>query len=273
MPLIPLEDSYVDILNKAQAGRKVTDERLASVSGVSMEDFAALKAGTLSVAVLRRVARHLRLNPDALEAIARQKYYPKIPLISRGFAMFNQPFGETSVNSYLIWDTRSKVAAAFDTGVNATDMIDFIKAEDLRLQYILISHTHADHVGGLEALQAATKAQAWCHEAETLPNPAVRQFKEGAYFHVAEISIKALLTNGHSAGLTSFFVKGLSLPIAFVGDSLFAGSMGGSPEHLDMQRRNNHHKLFTLPKDSVFAPGHGPLTTLQQERAANPFVA
>lgn len=273
MPLIPLEDTFADVINKAQRGRKLTDERLASVSAVSMEDLLAVKAGTPMVPVIRRVARHLRLNPDALEALATKSWYPKLPILARGFAMFNNPFGETSVNSYLIWDTRSKLAAAFDTGVDSTDMVDFAKSEGLRVQMVFLTHTHVDHVTGLPALAAATKAEVWKHEAEVFEFPDIRSFKDNAYFHLAEISIKALLIGGHSPGLTTFFVSGLGLPLAIAGDAVFAGSMGGTVEHYELQRRTIYNRVFALPKDTVIAPGHGPLTSLAAEREHNPFFA
>lgn len=272
MPLIPLEDTFADLINKAQKGRKITDERLASVSVVSMEDLLAVKGGKPMVAVIRRVARHLRLNPDALEALATHSWYPKRPILARGFGVFNTAYKEYSVNSYLIWDTRSKLAAAFDTGADSTEMIDFIKSEGLRLQCIFLTHTHEDHVAGLAALQAATKAEVWCHEAETFSFPGLRTFKDSAYFHIAEVSVKALLIGGHSPGLTTFFVSGLGLPLAITGDSLFAGSMGAcEPDQYEHQRRTIYNRVFTLPKDSIVAPGHGPLTTLTQEREHNPF--
>lgn len=273
MPLIPLEDNFADVINKAQAGRKITDERLAAVAAVSMEDLLAVKGGKPMVPVLRRVARHLRLNPNALEDLANKAWYPKVPIFPRGFSMFNQPYGETSVNSYLAWDTRSRLAAAFDTGVDSSEMIDFIKSENLRLEYIFITHTHGDHVGGLAALEAATKAQVWSHEKEPTAIEGARTFTDGAYFHIDKVSIKALHTPGHSEGLSTFFVNGLGLPLAIVGDALFAASMGGSETHFEMQRRSVIEKIMKLPRDSVFAPGHGPLTTLVQEKEHNPFFA
>ena len=272
MPLIPLEDTFADLINKAQKGRKITDERLASVSVVSMEDLLAVKGGKPMVAVIRRVARHLRLNPDALEALATRAWYPKRPILARGFGVFNTPFKEYSVNSYLIWDTRSKLAAAFDTGADSTEMVDFIKSEGLRLQLIFLTHTHEDHVAGLTTLQQATQAEVWCHEAEAFSFPGLRTFKDGAYFHLAEVAVKALLIGGHSPGMTCFYVSGLGLPLAITGDSLFAGSMGGcEANHYEQQRRTIYNRVFTLPKDSVIAPGHGPLTSLAQEREHNPF--
>ena len=131
MALIPLEDNFADIINKAQRGRKITDQRLAQVAAIEMEDLLAVKGGKPIVPVIRRVARHLRLNPDALEVVALNGWYPKIPVFPRGFAMFNTPMEDITVNSYLVWDPRSKQALAFDTGADATEMIEVIRQEKL----------------------------------------------------------------------------------------------------------------------------------------------
>ena len=271
MALIPLEDNFADIINKAQRGRKISDERLAQVAAIDMTDLQAVKAGTPIVAVIRRVARHLRLNPAALEAVARHAWYPKIPTFPRGFAMFNTPYDDITVNSYLIWDSRSRQALAFDTGADASAMIDIIEQERLSLRAILLTHTHEDHVADIDKLSKATGAEVFSHENEPLPGH--RTFKENAHFHAGELAAKALLTSGHSPGLTTFFVTGLSWPLAVVGDSLFAASMGGSDDHFDEQYKNNYSKILTLPRDTVLAPGHGPLTTLAQEKDHNPFFA
>ena len=71
----------------------------------------------------------------------------------------------------------------------------------------------------------------------------------------------------------TYVVTGLSRPIAVVGDSLFAGSMGGGLVSYEAQYRNNRAKLMKLPLDTVFACGHGPLTTVKQEKKNNPFFA
>jgi hydroxyacylglutathione hydrolase len=81
------------------------------------------------------------------------------------------------------------------------------------------------------------------------------------------------LTNGHSPGGTSYVVHGLQHPVAVVGDSLFAGSMGGAPNDYQKALRNNLEKLLSLPEDTLVCPGHGPLTTVANEREHNPFFA
>ncbi len=273
MALIPLEDTFADIIGKAQRGRHITDEQLAARAAVSMEDLLAVKGGKPLIAVIRRISRHLRLNPEAMEASARKTWYPKQTAFPRGFAMFNSPFGEQTVNSYLVWDSRTREAMAFDTGTDCTDMLDVIKAENLRVSCILLTHTHPDHIADLQRLAKETRAQVWSHELEPCTIPGARSFKGNEHFHAGTIAIKVLHVAGHSPGLTAFLVTGLSWPLAVVGDALFAGSMGGSDDHFEQLYRNNYEKILTLSNDTIIAPGHGPLTSLIEEKAHNPFIA
>ncbi|MFI5358283.1 MAG: MBL fold metallo-hydrolase [Opitutales bacterium] len=273
MARIPIEDNFNDVINKSQRGLKIADADLAARAGVSAEDLAAVKDGKPIYAVIRRVARHLRLSPDALEALAKKAWYPEQPNFPRGFAMFNTVFEDITVNSYLIWDSRTKQAAAFDTGSSAQAMLDTIHAEGLRLTHIFITHTHDDHIADLARLARESQAEVWASELEPVDHPGAKTFKENAHFHLGELAIKTLFTWGHSPGMTSFYITGLSWPLAIVGDSIFASSMGGSPTHFEEQFRHNKEKLLILPKDTVIASGHGPLTTLGQERLHNPFFA
>ena len=146
MPLIPLEDNFDDVINKAQLGLKVSEEDLAKRAEISLEDLTKVKGGEPLHAVIRRIARHLRLNPNALEALARKSWYPEVPVFPRGFAAFNTPFEDMTVNSFLIWDPKTKEAVAFDTGASAEAMSDVVRSDKLRLQYIFITHNHTDHV-------------------------------------------------------------------------------------------------------------------------------
>lgn len=273
MARIPLEDNFNDVINKAQRGLKISDEDLAQRAEVSLEDLAAVKAGKPLDAVIRRVARHLKLSPDALEVLAHKRWYPQLPDFPKGFAAFNTAYEDMTVNSYLIWDPRARVAAAFDTGATCQAMLDLLQAEKLNLHYIFLTHTHEDHVADLPRLATETKAEIWASDREPSDHPGAKTFTENAHFHVGSLAIKTLYTFGHSPGMTTFFVTGLSWPLAVVGDSIFASSMGGSPTHFTEQYRNNREKILTLPRDTVLACGHGPLTTLAQEKEHNPFFA
>jgi hydroxyacylglutathione hydrolase len=273
MARIPLEDNFDDVINKAQRGLKISDEDLARRAEVTLEDLAAVKSGKPVDAVIRRVARHLRLSPDALEALAHKQWYPQQPVFPRGFAAFNTPYGDMTVNSYLVWETRDRIAAAFDTGASCESMLDLVASEKLTVRYIFLTHTHEDHVADLGRLATETKAEVWSSELEPVSIPGAKCFKENAHFHLGALAIKTLLTSGHSPGMTTFYITGLSWPLAVVGDAIFASSMGGSATHFSEQFQNNKTKLLTLPRDTVLACGHGPLTTLAQEKEHNPFFA
>jgi glyoxylase-like metal-dependent hydrolase (beta-lactamase superfamily II) len=273
MPRIPIEDSFSDVIGKAQRGLGVTDADLCARAEVTPEDLGAVKSGTVIDAVIRRVARHLKLSPDALQELAHRGWYPEVPVFRHGFAIFNTSFEDMTVNSYLVWDGRSRAAAAFDTGSDCTAMLDLVRSQKLRLEMIFLTHTHDDHVADLRRLAAESGAEVWASEREPSDHPGAKQFRENAHFHLGEVAIKTLSTWGHSPGQTSYYVTGLSFPLAIVGDSLFSCSIGGSPTHFADQYRNDVEKILSLPRDTVLACGHGPLTTVAQEKRHNPFFA
>ena len=273
MPLIPIEDNFNDVIAKAQRGYGISDVELAARAEISPEDLAAVKAGDARVPVIRRLARHLKLSPDALEVLARKEAYPRAPVFPRGFAMFNTPHEDMTVNNYLVWDDKTRHAAIVDTGADATEMLDFVSANKLRVKHLLLTHTHEDHVAELARVVDATRADVWSHEREPVGFAGARTFSDYAYFHLGVIAIKCLPTWGHSPGQTTFYVQGLSWPLALCGDSLFSASVGGSLTHFEEQVKNTRARIFSLPKDTVIGPGHGPLTTLAHERKYNPFFA
>jgi hydroxyacylglutathione hydrolase len=273
MARIPLEDNFTDIIGKAQRGLGITDKDLCKRAEVTADDLNAVKSGEVIDAVIRRVARHLRLGPNSLEELAHKRWYPDAPVFPHGFAVFNTPFEDMTVNSYLVWDSRTRTAAAFDTGSDCSGMLGILRAEKLRLQMVFLTHTHDDHIADLPKLAKETGAEVWASDREPSDHPGARVFKENAHFHIGGLAIKTLSTWGHSPGQTTFYITGLSYPLAIVGDSLFAGSMGGSVAHYAAQHKNDVEKILRLPKNTVLACGHGPLTSVAQEKRHNPFFA
>ena len=273
MPLIPIEDNFNDVIAKAQRGYGISDADLVARAEISPADLAAVQAGEVRLPVLRRLARHLQLSPDALEILAKKEAYPRAPVFPRGFALFNTPHGDMTVNNYLVWDNKTRDAAVIDTGTDATELLDLVSINKLRVKQVLLTHTHDDHVAALPRIVAATRAEVWSHEREPIDFPGAKTFGDYAYFHLGVIAIKCLPTWGHSPGQTTFYVQGLSWPLALCGDSLFSASVGGSATHFREQVKNTRARIFSLPKDTVIGPGHGPLTTLAHERKYNPFFA
>ncbi len=271
MSRIPLEDNYDDVIGKAQRGLGLGDAELARRAGLEAAAVRRLRAGSFDEAAARAVAPVLRLGADQLVALGRKAWYPDAPVFPRGFALFNTAFEDMRVNSYLAWDPATRLAAAFDTGASCDGMLGVITAEKLSVRYLFLTHTHDDHVADVPRLLAATGAELWACELE--PWPGGKTFREHQTFHLGRLAIKTLLTSGHSPGQTTYFVTGLAWPLAICGDSMFASSMGGGFVSQADQYRNDVDKILTLPRDTVIAAGHGPLTTVAQELKHNPFFA
>jgi len=281
MPRIPLEDNYTDVLGKAQRGLTLTDEQIAARAEVSLADLAALKAGQFNEPVARRVARHLKLHPAALVHLAAKKYYPTHPLFRTGFAAFNAPYADMTVNSYIIWDHKNRHAAILDPAASGDALIAFLNAEKLSLRHIFLTHAHEDHIADLDKVLAAfnTKTtppvEIWISEREAAEVPRAKPFPDNAIFHIGNIPLRSYPTTGHSPGGATYYTDALSYPLAIVGDSLFAASMGGAPDARAYEAavKNNWKHILSLPNNTVLACGHGPLTTVAQEKKHNPFFA
>ena len=268
---IPLEDLFEDIVGKSQRGLRVSDQELCQQAHLSGEELLGVKKGSGTPAAVSALAEALGLGPKALVASYSKNWYPTNVPIFDGAKQFNTPLLDMTVNAYLIWDPKTKEAAIFDTGADATELLAFVDSAGLTVKYLFLTHTHQDHVAELGAIVKRTHAEIFSPELEPLPR--TKTVREGDQFRLAELRIETRLTNGHSPGGTSYVVHGLQHPVAVVGDSLFAGSMGGAPNDYQKALQNNLEKLLSLPEDTLVCPGHGPLTTVANEREHNPFFA
>ena len=267
---IPLEDGYTDVIAKAQRGLGLADSQRAERSGLTLDDLTKLKNGEVNAQSLAAIAPVLQLSSSALLQLGEGKYRPDVSLIE-GLQSFNTPFEDYTVNSYLVWDTATREAIVFDSGSDATELLHFIVVNGLKVRSILLTHTHGDHVLDLDRVMEKTGAPSYTPQREPLPEAKVLQ--ENATFDCGALRVGNFLTNGHSPGGTTFYITGLEKPVAIVGDSLFAGSMGGAATAWEMALTNNREKILTLPSETILCPGHGPLTTVALENAHNPFYA
>ena len=269
MASIPLEDTFTDIVGKARRGLKLTDDaQLAAKAGISPADVSKVAGGEVDEDVLRKLAKVLHLGEQTLVDAATQKYYPPAQNID-GLQQFNTPYEDITVNAYLVWDPKTREAVAFDTGAKCQPMLDSAKRNNLSIKLILLTHTHGDHIADLAKLTTETRAKAYVGELE--PSPAAAPFPEGHQFKINNLKIDSRLTTGHSVGGITYVVTGLARPVAIVGDAIFAGSMGGGIVSYSDALANNRKKIFTLPDNTIICPGHGPLTTVGDEKRHNPF--
>ena len=265
---IPVEDNFADVVAKAQRGLGVVDRDLAARAGISLAELDRVKAEHYDAEALRKLAPVLGLNARALAALP--KYRPEAVEVA-GLAAFSTAYGGMLVNSYLVWDAASGDAAAFDTGTDCTGMLDALRSKNLTLRGIFLTHTHGDHIADLDRLQRGTGAAVYVSSREPLPG--AEAFEPGHPFACGGLRIEARLTWGHSRGGTTYVIHGLERPVAVVGDALFAGSMGGGAVSYADALRTNREEILTLQPETVLCPGHGPLTTVAEEREHNPFFA
>ena len=268
MAQIPLEDSYADIIGKAQRGLKISDDDLSKRTGISVEALTKLKSGEFDEPAARAVAPVLSLAPNALAELGNKSWYPPSHEVV-GLISFNTTYEDMTVNSYLAFDSQTKEAVAFDTGADATPMLEFAKQNSLKIKLILLTHIHPDHIADLEKLKKESGATA--HVCELEPTSGAETFKPGKVFSLGNLKIESRQTSGHARGGITFFVTGLQKPVAIVGDAIFCCSMGGGMVSYEEALRTNRQKNFTLPNETVLCPGHGPLTTVAEQKLHNPF--
>lgn len=215
---------------------------------------------------IHALAAELRLKPEALLASSHGSWRPApIPPVP-GLHAFSTPFGGMDVNSYAVVDPATGKAAAFDTGSDCSDLL----ALGLPIEKIFLTHIHGDHIFDLDRLIEKTGAEAFANSFEPLAG--TTPFHAPAEFEVGNLRIRAIPTPGHARGGTAYFCTGLQRAVAFTGDALFAGSMGGAGSHWNEALQSLREKILSLPDETILCPGHGPATTVAEEKLHNPFA-
>lgn len=273
--LIPIEDFCEDIVGKAMRGLGLSDSDVAArCKGIDEARVITVRRGqSTDPAVLRAIAPVLGLDPEALVVSAEKSWYPD-PVQVDGLALFNTPYHpmDMLVNAFVIRDPQSQKAAIFDSGADAAPLIEHIEKHDLEITALFLTHTHPDHVADVDALLARFPGiPVYSNQQEPWPCPGAEHFEEGTRYAIGALTVDTRTTWGHAQGGTTFVVESLAHPLAIVGDALFAGSMGGPKLSLADALRTNREHIFSLPDNTVICPGHGPLTTVGEEKQHNPF--
>ena len=266
---INLEDFHEDILGKAMRGLGIGKNEMSKRLGFKKSDIDGILSGQVDESLICLMAGELNLDTEKLIRSAHRDWSPA-PLDIRGLKQFNLPFGDMLVNVYVIWEQASKNAWVFDTGPMTQPVLDFIEDEGLKVNAIFLTHTHRDHIACLDELKEKTgNPSVYVHELESLDG--CESIAEGFSYKSGSLSLNALHTHGHALGGMTYVIDGLDRPVAIVGDAIFAGSMGGGMVSYDDALWTNREKIMTLPEGTILCSGHGPMTTLQEEKKNNPF--
>lgn len=200
------------------------------------------------------------------------------------------PLGPLWTNGYLIWDEAGK-AFFVDPGGDPREVLDFLAERGLELEMILLTHSHADHIFGLEALRERARLGVALHEEEApflsdpkenlsrwmgadyRCRPAERELRHGDCLSLGSMTVEVRHTPGHSPGSVCYLVRQGSEALLLSGDTLFAGSIGRSdlPGGDEKELLRSLGRLTDLDDDLAVHPGHGPATTIGVERRQNPF--
>lgn len=207
--------------------------------------------------------------------------------------------GPLMVNTYVVGDEGAREAGVFDPGGEPHLILKVLEDRMLSLKYIFNTHTHWDHVGADQPLHEATGAPILAHwkEAEGLKlahrraagfglsmegAEVTRFIQEGDRISVGSVLFEVLDLRGHSPGGLGFVFEAETVwrgqrarrHLVICGDALFAGSIGRTDlpgGDMELLLHNIRTKIFSLPDDTLVLPGHGPITTVGEERRSNPF--
>jgi glyoxylase-like metal-dependent hydrolase (beta-lactamase superfamily II) len=151
-------------------------------------------------------------------------------------------------------------------------MLRFINSHKLQLEFVFLTHTHPDHIADIDKLRIETGNPTLLYnEREPWKNGQTFNTDASNAWEIGNLRIEPRLTWGHSRGGTSYVTDGLALPVVVVGDALFSSSMGGGMISFPDALKTNREQLFSLPDPTIVCPGHGPMTTIGEEKAHNPF--
>ena len=270
-----LEDDFSDVLRKASRGAGLDAAALAQRSGLAPAavDGWLQGSGVPGEGEARALATLLGLDPGKLAERAAQGWEPHVPLPAD---VRHHPHDPHPSNGYLFFLDDGRTAALIDPAGLPSTILAAIADGPFALRYILITHKHADHCDAtVDISRAFPDAEIVMHRSDVaaigaLASRATPVADGDELPFGANASIRMLHTPGHTDGSACFLFRST----VFTGDTLFAGSVGGvfgpTATYRDILE-SVRFKLFALDDDTVIAPGHGPPSTIGEERAHNPF--
>ena len=186
--------------------------------------------------------------------------------------------GAYQTNCYIIHDEASKSCCVIDPGYEPDTVLDKLDSLGLTLEAILLTHGHFDHVGAVKELASETGCDVYIHPEDLSMPPMMtagklyytKTYTEGAQLHLAGLDLTVLHTPGHTPGSVCLLIG----DALFSGDTLFAGSCGRTdlPGGDWATIRTSLHRLAEIEANLWILPGHGPSSTLRDEKRYNPYM-
>ncbi len=270
-----LEDEFGDIIGKARRGQNLSHSQIATAANITEADLARMEQYTLKPTETQvfRLAEILNLDGAKLLDIATETWEPDPPqqISDADFEVItiSAPVGGWPVNAYLLICKSTNNAAIIDTAAHPDLVLEQLDVHNVNPAAILLTHAHSDHTDGLPKIQTATGCETYIHEDEPKPRSEtrLREVAHGDTLTVGELTVSVVNTPGHTPGGCSF----LTQHVGFVGDAIFAGSVGGPNISLQDEIESVRDNLLSLPDTVRLFPGHGPSTTVGEEKLHNPF--
>ena len=276
---IQLEDEFGDVVGKARRGQEKSLAQIGELMELAESEIAEIEAYRLtpSEVDIDRLAAALGLDAGKLRASANKSYFPLYPSgrQSEDAVVEVMVLGsDFLMNGYVVGCRDTRQAAIIDPGFEAERILKTVETLGLDVQMVLLTHGHSDHTGALSEVCQATGAPAYLAAGDTpllggLRTKIEGEITDGQKISVGNLEFEARSTSGHTPdGMTVVHEQ-----FAFVGDALFAGSLGGttSKAAYDTQLSAVRERIFSLDNRTTLYPGHGPATTVSEERLNNPF--
>ena len=269
-----LEDHAGDVVGKARKGLDVAPGQVAEAAGLNDENYVRFEEhGTFDeLPDLVKIGELLHLNPDKLATII-SGWYPRAADLEANKTVRQITTNEgMEVHCYLVWDAATREAALFDTGWSDEPILALLQENELTLTHLFITHTHHDHVAAMTPIRKQFPDLALNSSSPNAPEEQRNQ--PGQIVELGGLQITSRETPGHADDGATYVVDnfpGFAPKVAMVGDAIFAGSMGGAPDHYQLAREKVQSEILSLSAETLLCPGHGPVTTVAEQLTVNPF--
>lgn len=269
-----LEDHLGDIIRKARIAANVSPEAVAETAGLSVQDLNALEesGSTTKPINFPSLAKAIGLDATKLERVAKG-WLPQKPDLESWRELRQITTSQRMVvNCYLVWDEVTREAALFDTGWDAGPIFRLIEENKLDLKHIFLTHTHEDHIAALaQVRERAPKARLHSNSKAAPPD---QRNRANDFIHLGSLRITNRETPGHAEDGVTYIIGNFpedAPNVAIVGDCIFAASIGRGFVSTELLKQKVREQIFTLPDETLICPGHGPFTTIGEEKRNNPF--